>query len=252
VVPTGGTTNSGGFFSSLLHNITSSVEGDASSELSSLTSSLARAVGVADFYSAYVLDYCSGSYEPQPVPNATLPAHDIKRNVTYCSPHATGHYNFTPGAALQQTLDETHTGVTLADLHWPSEIDTGIDDLHEAMNATLALYALGIAFAGLAMLAALAAFGASSVCAAVTLGILAFLGFLAFGVASGAVTAVAVKATREVNKYGAAISVSASKGDGFLALTWAATGCMLVASLAGCLGMCGGRRAGRRSSGKYV
>ena len=253
MIPSGGTTNSGGFFSSLLHNITSSVEGDVGGELSSLTSSLARAVGVADFYSAYVLDYCSGAYEPQPVPNATLPASAIKRNVTYCSPHAGGHYNFTPGAALQRTLNETHTGVTLADLHWPAEIDEGVDGLHAAMNATLALYALGIAFAGLAMLGALAAFGAGHFCAAVTLALLAFLGFLAFGVASGAVTAVAVKATNEVNKYGAPISVSASRGNGFLGLTWAATGCMLVASLAGCLGMCGGGgRSSRRSSGKYV
>jgi hypothetical protein len=198
-----------------------------------------------------VLDYCSGSYTPQPVPNATLPAGKIHRNVTYCSPHASGHYNFTPGAALQRTLDETHTGVTLADLRWPPEIDDGIDKLHEAMNATLGLYALGLVFTLLAMLAALAALGAGH-CAAVTLGLLAFLAFLAFGVASAAVTAVAVKATNEVNKYGAPISVSAHRGSGFLGLTWAATGCMLVASVAGCVGLCGGGRRSRRTSGKYV
>src|SRR5947207_2040525 len=45
VVPSGGTPNHGGFLSSLLHNITSSVEGDIAAELSSLTSSLAHAVG---------------------------------------------------------------------------------------------------------------------------------------------------------------------------------------------------------------
>jgi hypothetical protein len=199
-----------------------------------------------------VLDYCSGAYEPQPVPNATVSASHIKRNVTYCSPHAGGHYNFTPGQALQHTLDETGTGVTLADLHWPAEIDQGVDDLHKAMDATLALYALAIVFAFLAMMGSLAAYGAGNFCAAVTLGITAFLGFLAFGIASGVVTAVAVKATQEVNKYGAAISVSANRGNGFLGLTWAATACMLVASLASCLGMCGGGRRSRRSSGKYV
>ncbi len=206
---------------------------------------------MADFYSAYVLDYCSGSYTPQPVPNATLPAGKIHRNVTYCSPHAGGHYNFTPGAALQQTLDETHTGVTLADLHWPAEIDDGVDALHAAMNTTLALYSVGLLFAFLAMFAALAAAGGGH-CAAVTLALLAFLGFLAFGVASGAATALAVKATNEVNHYGAPISVSASRGNGFLGLTWAATGCMLVATLAGCAGVCGGGRRSRRTSGKYV
>jgi hypothetical protein len=200
-----------------------------------------------------VLDYCSGTFVPGPVPNATLPAGSIRRNVTYCSPHAGANYNFTPGAALQRTLDETHTGITLAELHWPSEIDQGVEDLHGAMHATLALYSLGILFAFLAMLGALAAFGADNFCAAVTLGSLALLSFLAFGGASAAVTAVAVKATDEVNKYGAPISVSASRGNGFLGLTWAATGCMLVASLAGCLGICGGgRRRSRRTGGKYV
>lgn len=54
---------------------------------------------------------------------------------------------------------------------------------------------------------------------------------MALGVASGIATAVAVKATEIINEEGNRIGVTASRGNKFLAMTWSATGLMLVATL---------------------
>jgi SUR7/PalI family len=242
----GGSSGSGGsFITSLLHNITNTITGAIQGELSSATTSFAHALGIDDFYSLYVLDYCEGRYTPQAVSNATLPMKDIHMNVTRCSPKG-GHFNFTPGAAIQATLDRTHTGITLQDLKWPSQIDSDFHDLEKLMQAFLVIYSIAIALAFFTMVASLIWLlfpgdGRRS-CAGLT-GVIASLAFLAAGVASGLVTAVSVKGDHTIDKYGKDIGVSANRSNKLLALTWASTACLLIATLVGCCGIClGGRR----------
>ena len=57
------------------------------------------------------------------------------------------------------------------------------------------------------------------------------LSFLALGVASGIVTAAAVKATDVINEHGQDVGIVASRGGKFLGMTWAATALMLVATV---------------------
>jgi SUR7/PalI family len=188
---------------------------------------------------------------PGPVPNATLSMSQIHMNVTMCSPKG-GHFNFTPGAAIQATLNRTHTGVTLADLKWPSQIDTGIQDLRHLVDAFLVMYSIAIGLAFFAMVGALVWFlspssGGERACAGMT-GVIAFLAFLAAGVASGLVTAVSVKGAHIINEYGKDVGVSANRSNKLLALTWTSTACLLIAAVVGCCGICFGAR--RRTTTK--
>jgi flagellar biosynthesis protein FliR len=57
------------------------------------------------------------------------------------------------------------------------------------------------------------------------------LSFLSLGIASAIATAIMVKATNAINKYGEPIGVSATKGTVFLGMAWGATAAMLVASI---------------------
>ena len=80
---------------------------------------------------------------------------------------------------------------------------------------------------------------------------MALLAFIAIGLASALVTAVMVKATDLINQYGNDIGVEASKGNKFLALTWAATGVMFVVVLAWVVEFCVGRRQKRTPYAKH-
>jgi hypothetical protein len=57
------------------------------------------------------------------------------------------------------------------------------------------------------------------------------LSFLSLGIASAIATAIMVKATNAINKYGEPIGVSATRGTEFLGMAWGATAAMLVASI---------------------
>jgi hypothetical protein len=201
-----------------------------------------------------MLDYCEGTFEPGPVPNATLKASKISRNVTHCS-NRTASFDFDPGAALQRTLDETNTGVTLSDLGWPDDLDKGIRALRDSVRATFALYCIGIGFAFFALVAflvwtVLPSTGRDRGRSFVGM-VLAFLSFFALGIASAIGTAVAVKGNDVIDKYGKAIGVEAERGNRYIALTWAATALMFLASLIGFVGLCfGGRKHKVRQYGE--
>jgi len=216
-----------------IHNnpLTHDIENDASK----FFASIAKDLGIADFYSAYILDHCEGTYVPGPVPNTTLPRSKIKANVTSCSNRTSVSF-FDPVAAIQATLNKTKTGITLAELDFPKELEDGIVALKKAFHVIFILYcvAIGLAFLALLFSAFLATPSGARLrrCVAASLQILLILlTALCLAAASVVVTVVAVKGTQTINKYGNSIGVSGSKGNGILALTWAATGCVVLAGL---------------------
>lgn len=76
------------------------------------------------------------------------------------------------------------------------------------------------------------------------------LAFLSIGIASGIATAIIVKATNTINKYGEDIGIAAYKGGRFLGMTWAATALMLLAAIVSIAQCCGGRRKDRQNGEK--
>src|SRR5262249_48125296 len=103
-------------------------------EASKLFASIAKDLGIADFYSAYILDHSQVTYAPCRVPNATLPRSKIKANVPSC-PNRTSLSAFDPAAAIQATLNKTKTGITLAELDFPQGLEDGIVVLRDAFHA---------------------------------------------------------------------------------------------------------------------
>nr|OQO31186.1 hypothetical protein B0A51_01565 [Rachicladosporium sp. CCFEE 5018] len=225
-------------FISFIDNVTNSIE----SEINEGLNSFAKGLGLHDFYSAHILDFCEGFYTPTDMPNATVSKSDIKKNVTDCS-NRTAMYHFDPQQTLQLELNNSgNSNINLTDLNWPDEIDAGLKALRIASQAMFVLYCIAIAFAGVAFLAALASnFFTGRISSFINV-LIDLLAFLAIGIASAIATAIAVKAADVINHYGNEIGVSAQKGGKFLVLTWVATGVMFVASLVWCFDCIAGRK----------
>lgn len=81
--------------------------------------------------------------------------------------------------------------------------------------------------------------------------IIDWLAFITIGIASALATAVGVKGAEIVNKYGGEIGIAASKGKGFLILTWVSTGCMFLGTFVWCFAFFEGRRGGPRVGPKH-
>ncbi|KAF1951837.1 integral membrane protein-like protein [Byssothecium circinans] len=202
-------------------------------------------LGIEDFYSAHLLDFCYGQYTPAELPNATLSLKDIDKNVTGCS-NRTAMFWFDPQEILERALNRSGVDVTLEDLRWPDDIQRGLDALRVVSVASFVLYCVAIALIFLAFVAAILAVFTSGrllPCLNLMLGILAFL---AIGLASALITAVIVKGGDVVNQYGNDIGVEAKKGGKFMALTWAATGLVFVTLFVWCFEVCCSGRGRRR------
>lgn len=195
-------------------------------------------LGLPDYYTAHVLTYCKGDFRP----NGTSP--DVSKNLTTCS-NRTAMLDFDPAKIIESELP---AGITLADLNWPSSVDTGIDALRAAFKTMFIAFIVGIIATALTLLTSAAGLFDARRLPAVISFLLALvcrasrympvfsltccqLSFLALGIASGIATAVAVKATDIINREGARIGVSASRGSKFLAMTWSATALMFLAAI---------------------
>lgn len=199
-----------------------------------------------------MLNYCFGQYMPIESANATISQSDISKNVTGCSA-SRAMYKFDPTAIVQEALNKsTGLDVTLEDLRWPDDIQTGIDALNALMGAMFVLYILAICLIFVTLLTSVAAVLTSGRLSACLNFLVAVLAFLAIGLASALTTAVMVKGADVVNKYGNDVGVEAYWGSKFLALTWAATGLMLVVVLAWVVEFCIGRRGRREQRASYA
>lgn len=233
---------------STIQNLLNEIPDSISDSINDRIGEVAERLGIEDFYSAHMLNYCYGQYTPAEAANATVSEDDISKNVTGCS-KSQAMYKFDPTRILEDALNKT-TGVdvTLQDLEWPEDIQNGIAALNALMAAMFVLYVIAICLIFVALVAAVFAILASGRLSACLNFLVATLAFLAIGLASALVTAVIVKGSDIINKYGNDIGVEAKWGSKFLALTWAATGVMLVALLAWIVEFCIGRRHKKRQS----
>ncbi|EXJ83778.1 hypothetical protein A1O1_07405 [Capronia coronata CBS 617.96] len=217
----------GGF----LDNLVNDIEGDLNSLVSDVTSDIAEALDLPDFFNVHLMDFCEGSYQP----NATVRhAHE---NITDCS-NRTTLFHFQPTKVIQEKLP---SGVTLDDIHWPQKIQDAEHALKIASIAMIVLYIIGIAFAGIAVLTALWGIWTDGRLSAMVNFLVDMLAFLSLGIASAIATAIIVKAVDSINKYGDDIGIAAYKGSRFLGMTWAATVVMLLASITSIAQCCTGR-----------
>ncbi|KAF2808658.1 integral membrane protein-like protein [Mytilinidion resinicola] len=230
-------------FSVLFHNLTNAFNG----EIDDLVGDLAKELGLEDFYSAHILDYCYGSYVPGPLVNATVSHKDIHKNVTKCM-NTTAGYEFDPTAALETSLRDNGINVTLKELDWPDDIQKGIKTVHILQKVVFGFYCAGIALTFIALLAALAAIFASGRLMALVNILVSALAWIVLAIASAMVTVVIDKSSNTVNKYGKHIGVEAHRGAKFLTITWVATALVILASIAWCFECVIGSRRRRQSA----
>lgn len=229
-----------------LTNLINGVKNWGSETVNDAIGEVTSRIGIEDFYSAHMLNYCEGQYTPAEAANATVSESDISKNVTECSKNR-AMYKFDPTAIIQEALNKT-TGmnITLDDINWPDDIETGIDTLNALMGAMFVLYCVAIGLIFIALFAAVAAILLSGRLSACVNFLVSVLAFLAIGLASALVTAVIVMASNIINDKGNRIGLEAHWGGKFLALTWAATGLMLIVVLAWVVEFCRGRRQNKR------
>ncbi|GAB7342384.1 hypothetical protein MBLNU457_g0600t1 [Dothideomycetes sp. NU457] len=232
---------------SFFHNLTANIENEINNDLNSF----AKDLGVHDFYSAHILDFCEGYYTPTSVPNATIKS--IHQNVTFCS-NRTAFFQFDPRYTLQRELNASgHGNINLTALHWPDSIDKGLQALHEAQKAAFILYCIGIGMIGIVtLLAIVSIFFEGRLSASVNILVTA-LAFMAIAIASALTTVIAVKAANLINKYGNPVGISATKGSKFIILTWVATGLVFINLLVWCFACAIGRGGSHRTrKNEYV
>ena len=122
--------------------------------------------------------------------------------------------------------------VSLKDLGWPDEIQDALDKLNAALTALFIFYVLALAFSAFSLLGGLWATAKPEArrVNGVNL-LLATLAMVCLAVSSIAVTVGVTMGVDEINDAGRDIGVNVSRGNKFLAVTWAAMGVMLLASV---------------------
>jgi len=230
----------GSLLDGIKQNITSginSIIGGAENIAGDIANDIAKDLGIHDFYTAHVMNFCEGFYKG----NATK---GVAMNVTSCS-KPKGMYSFDPTAILQKELRK---GVSLKDIKWPEKIQDGLRALSTAARAMFVLYMIGIATTGLMIFTSLAGLSGSRLLSIINF-LLGNLAFLSLGIASAIATAIATKSSNIINKYGADIGIAAYRGSKYMAMTWAATALAFVAALAWVVEFCLGRKRSGRASG---
>ncbi|KAL1862007.1 hypothetical protein Plec18167_001210 [Paecilomyces lecythidis] len=192
----------------------------------------ARELGIYDFYAIHVMSYCEGYFK-------TSDSGAAIRNVTGCS-NRTVLFNFDPTEVLS---GELKNGVNLADLNWSGAIDDDFQVLSTTTKAMAILYCIGTGAAGLAVFAGAWLVLTGGRTQAIAELFLSILGFIALGTSSAIATVMAMKFVDLINRHGKNIGVSATRGNQFLGMTWAAVGLLLIAILSSLLMVVGGGQA---------
>lgn len=220
----------------LLDGLTNDIQGGINDLFNGVTSDVANALGLPDFFTVYLRGHCTGTYQ-----------HNASKTLllTDCSNH-TALFHFNPTEIMQQYLPK---GVTLEDLHWPSAIDLAEGALNATGMALSILHILSIICIGTGVLSAVwklyfdrrvvAMFNL----AVDTVSLQAFshelmsnthgnqLGFLAITLATILSTVIIEKGVDVINKHGEVIGIAATKGAKFLSMMWTATVLMLLATI---------------------
>ncbi|KAL6881320.1 actin cortical patch SUR7/pH-response regulator pali [Trichoderma novae-zelandiae] len=201
------------------------VKGKINDLVGDIVDDLADDLGINDWYSLHIMNACMGSFGP----NATTT--HFKLNTTNCTTSSPANrFNLTE--ILDQQLSIGPFDISLADIHWPGSIQSKIDTLNGALLALFVFYVLGVGFSGLSMLACIPAFLLQDKrLVLMANGALASLAAATITLGSIIATAASAVAVSAINSQGKSVTLVATKGTKFYALTWTAAALMIVSAL---------------------
>ncbi|KAF5989999.1 hypothetical protein FBULB1_358 [Fusarium bulbicola] len=232
-----------GFFGKVTdkwNEVKDDVKGKINDITGDVADKLADTIGISEWYSIHVMATCDGQYKP----NATSPGAGY--NVTNCT-NSAPEKRFNLTEMLDKQLEVGPFQLNLADINWPDDIQDSIDLLNTALLVTFVFYVLAVGFSGLAMVASAGAFflfarrGINAVNV-----ILSGLAALVLLIASILVTVAGKKGVNKINDVGDGVGLSATVGNKFLALTWAAAALMIIAAIYWVMHLCLMRRERKR------
>ncbi|KAF2664118.1 hypothetical protein BT63DRAFT_429655 [Microthyrium microscopicum] len=224
-------------------NLTQAINQTLQHGLDEFAGSIADIIGISDFYSVHLLNYCQGKLLPGPIPNATFPASKIHRQVTNCSKQL-GLANFSPNAAFANSLLQSNTGISLSTLNLTggssSNSSTGagfnsaFTSLNGALKSTLVFYIMALIFNFFSICAAiwwlidqedprLRRPLVTNICTSTANGFLFTPSLTA--------TIIGTLAKKYIVQAAGSLKVAALPGTGFLGLTWSAFVCSLIAAV---------------------
>ncbi|KAL2066762.1 hypothetical protein VTL71DRAFT_2834 [Oculimacula yallundae] len=218
---TGGGGGGGGFLQdieSLFNNLLGAATGAAGGEIikvvNGLVADVLDALGIEEYYSLYMNEFCSGDYTP----NYTSP--DAKRSVKKCTPYAQA----VP--EIPKTNSTLQLGTTVVDfsaLNLPNKLSGASGAIPKVFKAIFAIQVTGIVAAGLLIiLTPLTIFISlfQRFIVRFSIAALAALATACFGVIAGIETGIMVIVNVLVNGLGEGLGIESQRGGEFLALLW--------------------------------
>lgn len=195
-----------------------------------------------DFYSVYVLAYCSGHY--------TVDDYGGHRTITNCS-RTSATFAFDPDKVF--TL---RRGFNTSDVFWPQSIRDDFAVIQSASKAMAIIYIIGVHATGITSLISIlqtqykARASVIAHLAFITVSLFFFLfvssfvfirrievaecdtmvqlSFVSLGVASSVASILSVKFVELINRHGQGSGISATTGHKFLGMTWSAVGLLFL------------------------
>jgi len=204
-------------------------------KIEDLIDTAAGSIGLKDVYIAHIMNYCTGVWTGNDQDNDT--------KITDCSKPEIP-FKFNPIDIFESEI----AGMSLEDTGLPVDsIQDVIGALQVAYQTMSVTYVIGVAFAGLSVVFGFLSITGSRITSLCN-SIAAALAFLFLGIASAIGTVIAIRGRDVFNDRAGDSGVVASDSGKYLGMTWSAVGCMILASILGCVACIAGRKKNRRHS----
>ncbi|KAG4434050.1 hypothetical protein IFR05_010472 [Cadophora sp. M221] len=215
---TGGTGNGSGFlqdletlFNSLLGAATGAAGQEIVNVVNGLIAEVLDALGIDDWYSLYMNEYCSGNYTPSyDAPNA-------KRHSKKCTPFADALPDIPK---TNSTLQLGTTVIDFSALNLPNKLSSATGAIPAIFTAIFAIQVTGIVASGLLILLTPLNVFISFFIFRLTIAALAGIATACFGAIAGIETGIMVIINILVNGLGEGLGIESQRGGEFLALLW--------------------------------
>ncbi|KAK5162819.1 uncharacterized protein LTR77_011145 [Saxophila tyrrhenica] len=192
---------------------------------------LASALGLRDFYSVHLLNYCDGDFVPSPVPDETMSRKDISKDVIACSKMTTRGPFDLQSSMVQQSGDMSHHAIArLLSLYHIASLS-----LQVYQRIMIGLYCAAVG----SLLLTIALTVANVLCCTFGIGGIAvfagrWLSTVILLFAASMATCEAVQLSDAINSYGQSVGLIATIGGSFLTLAWTGWFALLSANVLQC------------------